>query len=112
MTLPSLTEIETRTNNANDEIDSLCAGTRRWTMSIPAKPATDSDLVISASLEDVPALTVALRAVLELHKPVDVEPSDTICRECSFQLSSGRYFGRLEEWPCPTVQAITEHINT
>lgn len=56
---------------------------------------------------EVLAATAALRAVLDLHKPVEVEPSDTICRECSFQLPNGRYFGRLEEWPCPTVRSVT-----
>lgn len=55
---------------------------------------------------DVPALVAALRAVLDLHRPVEVEPSDTICGDCSFQLPNGRYFGKVEEWPCDTVRAV------
>lgn len=55
---------------------------------------------------EVYAATAAIRAVIDLHKPVEVEPSDTICRECSYQLSNGRYFGKVEEWPCPTVRAV------
>lgn len=66
----------------------------------------EDDEFIAHARADVPALVAALRAVLDLHKPVEVEPSDTICRECSFQLPNGRYFGRLEEWPCPTFRAI------
>lgn len=48
----------------------------------------------------------AVERVRELHKPVDVEPSDTICGECSFRLPNGRYFGRLEEYPCATIRAL------
>lgn len=53
----------------------------------------------------------AVERVKALHKPVDVEPSDTICGHCSFQLPNGRFFGKVEEWPCPTVRAITEALN-
>lgn len=60
---------------------------------------------------DLIALTAATRAVLEPHKPVDIEPSDTICHECSFQLPNGRYIVKIADWPCPTVQAITEHLD-
>lgn len=52
------------------------------------------------------AAVAALKAVLELHRPVDVEPSDTICGECSFRLPNGRYFGKVVEWPCPTATII------
>ena len=55
-------------------------------------------------------LVAALRAVLGAHTPIEVEPSETLCRECSFRLPSGRYFGKLTEWPCPTVRAITEAL--
>lgn len=61
---------------------------------------------IAAARADVPRLVAALRAVLDLHRPVEVEPSDTICGDCSFQLPNGRYFGKVEEWPCPTVRAV------
>lgn len=54
----------------------------------------------------LPQAAAALRAVLDLHGSVEVEPSDTICGECSFRLPNGRYFGKLIEWPCPTVQAV------
>lgn len=48
------------------------------------------------------------RAVRELHRPVEVEPSDTICAACSTLRGSGeslRYFP-FEEWPCATIQAL------
>jgi hypothetical protein len=52
----------------------------------------------------------AIDAVLALHTPVDIEPSETICHECSWQLPNGQYFGKLVEWPCPTVQALTDAL--
>lgn len=69
----------------------------------------DADFIAHAR-EDVPRLVTALRAVLGAHTPIEVEPSETLCRECSFRLPSGRYFGKLTEWPCPTVRAITEAL--
>lgn len=55
----------------------------------------------------------ALRAVLDLHKPEEIEvpPDDpgggwTIrlsCTECSHYVGS-------DPWPCPTVQAITSAL--
>lgn len=57
-------------------------------------------------IDQVRKRDAALRAVLDLHRPVEVEPSDTICGDCSFQLPNGRYFGKVEEWPCDTVRAV------
>ncbi len=53
----------------------------------------------------VKAVTDRMRA---LHEPVEVEPSDTICGPCSFLLPNGRYFGKVEEYPCPTVRLCDE----
>lgn len=61
---------------------------------------------IAHARADVPRLVEALRRVLDRHRPVEVEPSDTICGNCSFQLPNGRYFGKVEEWPCDTVRAV------
>lgn len=69
--------------------------------------ADDPDAAfIAASRTLVPSLITAVEAVLEVHRPVEVEPSATLCDECSFQLPNGRYFGKVVEWPCPTVAAI------
>lgn len=46
-----------------------------------------------------------IEAVLALHRPVEVEPSDTICGECSNRLPSGRYMP-VADYPCRTVQAL------
>ncbi|MBK0420460.1 hypothetical protein JD276_15655 [Leucobacter sp. CSA1] len=67
--------------------------------------ATDAEF-IAAARESVPRLVAALEAVSETHRPVEIEPSGTICHECSFQLPNGRYFGKVTEYPCPTVRAI------
>lgn len=69
----------------------------------------DAEFIADARTS-LPAAVVALKAVLELHRPVDVEPSDTICGECSFQLPSGRYFGKVVGWPCPTARAIEDEL--
>ena len=61
-------------------------------------------------LDDIRRLVAALRAALGAHTPVEVEPSETLCRECSFRLPNGRYLGMLTEWPCPTVREITEAL--
>ena len=49
----------------------------------------------------------ALRGVLEVHRPIEVEPSDTLCAACSNQLPNGRFLPVIE-WPCPTVTTIKE----
>ena len=46
------------------------------------------------------------KRLLDLHGPVEIEPSETICGQCSFQLPNGAYFGKVEEWPCPTVRVL------
>lgn len=46
------------------------------------------------------------KRLLELHGPVEIEPCETICGQCSFQLPNGAYFGKVEEWPCPTVRVL------
>lgn len=58
----------------------------------------------------LPRALDALNKVLELHKPIETEPSDTICRGCSNQLPNGRFMPAVE-YPCPTVQAIEGAIN-
>ncbi len=52
------------------------------------------------------ALHDQLDAVRELHYPVEIEPSDTICGECSYQLPNGRYLGKVVEYPSPTIRAL------
>lgn len=64
-----------------------------------------------AARQVIKAATPHLRAaweqpIRELHKPIEVEPSDTICRECSFQLSNGHFFGKVVDWPCPTIALL------
>lgn len=43
-----------------------------------------------------------------LHAPVEIEPSGTICGECSWQLPNGRWFGKVVEYPCPTLLALDD----
>lgn len=50
----------------------------------------------------------AVARVREVHRPVDVEPSETICHACSTLRGNGdslRYFP-YKEWPCDTIRAL------
>lgn len=51
-------------------------------------------------------LEAAIQRVRDLHVAVEIEPSDTICKECSYRLPTGRYFGKIVEYPCPTIQSL------
>lgn len=121
-----LDEIQARADKATDGPwitgGSIEEGVTRFgTLNDPDDPSEPGvllgDVAYEANAEfiahartDVPALVAGYRKILDLHKPVEVEPSDTICRECSYQLSNGRYFGKVEEWPCPTVRAIASAL--
>lgn len=64
-------------------------------------------------------LADALRAVLDLHKPVEVRyeqpeghDSDTgpICGYCSYDCQDDYWYSYNVDYPCPTVVAIAEAI--
>lgn len=46
----------------------------------------------------------------KLHHPIEIEPPETICAECSFQLSNGDFFGKIVEYPCPTKLVLEEDL--
>lgn len=74
MTEERLREIEERQKAALQELFGLCDGSRKFTRCIPLQE-TDTDIVIDASLHDIPDLiqTVREQATLieELQKVVD-----------------------------------------
>lgn len=47
---------------ARDEVAKLCEGKRRWTMSVPARPNEDSDLIIADALDAGEKAVTALAA--------------------------------------------------
>ena len=57
-------------------------------------------------IAEVERLSAQIDAAREMHYPVEIEPSDTICGECSYQLPNGRYLGKVVEYPCPTIRAL------
>lgn len=66
MTNPTPEEIiaiEERHKLARQMVSDLCEGRREWIMRIPAEPDYDPDLVIAASLADIPKLIAELRAM-------------------------------------------------
>lgn len=54
-----------RCAQAEQIVNDLCHGRRRWTMSVPARPDSDPDLIIGDVLHQVPALLDALAAAEE-----------------------------------------------
>lgn len=50
-------------------------------------------------------LVAMVEAVLGQHRPVEVEPSDTICGGCSHKLPNGRYMP-VVEFPCNELRAL------
>mgnify|MGYP006950148405 FL=1 len=72
---------------------------------IEVKTPADAEFIAHART-DVPALVAALRAVLNLHfkaQPIPAafgtQEGGDYCRTC------------VEDWPCPTVEAITTALN-
>jgi hypothetical protein len=61
-----LDAIRARSEKAHEEVRRMCRASSRWLMSIPAQPKYDSDLVISAALNDLDALLTELEH-LQLH---------------------------------------------
>lgn len=61
---------------------------------------------IAALVAEAETLRKQIEEVRALHVPVDIEPSDTICSECSYQLPKGDRFGKVVEWPCQTMRAM------
>jgi hypothetical protein len=47
--------------------------------------------------------SLALRAVVELHKPLTTPNNFTHCPECQYGSAAGSY-------PCPTIQAIEKEL--
>jgi hypothetical protein len=60
-----LDAIEARLDDAYDEVVRLCDG-KRWLMSMPPDASRDSDLLITASLDDAPALVAEVRRLRAL----------------------------------------------
>ena len=61
---------------------------------------------IASLIAEVERLRAQIDAAREMHYPVEIEPSDTICGECSYRLPNGRYLGKVVEYPCPTIRAL------
>ncbi len=56
LTLTQIDELKAQVALANAEVNALCHGSRRWTMTVPAEPDRDSDLVIGRALDGVSTL--------------------------------------------------------
>ncbi|WP_437582708.1 ead/Ea22-like family protein [Paramicrobacterium sp. CJ85] len=85
----------------------LAMNTDGWVLDAEFIAATDPQTVL-ALIERAESAERRIAVVREMHRPIDIEPSDTICGECSLQLPNGHFFGKVVEWPCETVKALTE----
>lgn len=127
-----LDEIEARTRAATEgpwevefywddtagyEVEAITAGGTKGVIAPPWNSQGDVGIEVTTAdaefiahaRQDVPALVAALRAVLEMHKPDYTYPECPKCTECSDLASTeDRKFAVL--WPCPTVEAIRQHL--
>lgn len=125
--MKELDDIRAREQAASDEIARLTTGNpgTNWRWSIPANPERDSDLILAASIADVPRILTGLDAVTKLHY-ADGETEDVIPFSCMdgpcehgdeecpvvtvtgcYECSTPEY---IVEYPCPTIRAITEAL--
>ena len=51
----------------------------------------------------------AIQRVRELHKPVDVEPSERVCQECH-RAPDGETYLTYNEYPCATIEALDGEV--
>ena len=70
--------------------------------------ATKSPTYMNSRTLEHPYLVI--RAVLELHQPVNKYWPEPICLEC---YAVGQLSGRAEDviWPCSTIKAIEAELN-
>lgn len=60
---------------------------------------------LAALVAEVKRLRTFVDGARLLHRPVEIEPSSTICGECSHRMPNGRYMP-VVEYPCPTRAAL------
>jgi hypothetical protein len=73
----------------------IAAGSKTLAVTDLADDAT----FLAHARDDVPAMAIALRAILTLHQPVERRWAADICGGCSSDLATFA-------WPCETVQLI------
>jgi hypothetical protein len=59
---PEIAEIIRKIDKADAVVHALCVGTQRWTMSVPARPDEDPDLVIHDALSAARSVLARSRA--------------------------------------------------
>ena len=96
-------QIQQRHEAACQVVNELCSGDRKWLMSIPARPEYDPDLLISASLNDIPAL---LEEIKKLEKElwdmrIDVLITKVLPLAAELKDKWVRGVGAKGSMPCP-----------
>lgn len=61
--------------------------------------------------EELPERRLPAPEAREEHRPVDIEPSDTVCAKCSRRQGDGTY-AETVEWPCALAEAREEVMAT
>lgn len=109
-------------SNPGDEGSCIIAGTdmesRAIAYSIPypwhpeIETVADAEFIANAR-QDIPALLSALDAVAALHQPLDALMYAGRSQQHKLQVCTGcgQDDGNWNQWPCPTVRAITNALS-
>lgn len=77
-----LEEIEARREAAHQMVSDLCHRKREWIMSIPARRDYDPDLIIAASLDDIPKMIEELEELYLIESTLQAMFNWWDDREC------------------------------
>ena len=94
------------TGEVREAVNEWVWSRRMWRPELSPSDGMEFDRWLAGITAERDAALSTIAKVEALHRPVEIEPSDTICGECSYQLPNGHYFGKVEEWPCPTIRAL------
>lgn len=102
MTTPDLDAIQARAKRAHDHVCDIAQQKARWKMTIPANEETDSDLLLSNALTDVPLLVAEVerlryqlgeaRLLIEGHERIE----ERISHHIPEHYEAG--YNSLEDW--------------
>ena len=70
---------------------------------------TQNELIAKIAFDTPHHVREALRAVVELHKPISYPSTSGLPLECTV-CRAEPYYSTNEAYPCPTIQAIEKEL--